>query len=140
MYLLDFVSNPYIYLKQSDIFVMSSLFEGCSNALLEAMACGLPIIATDCDYGNKEILAPKRNEKVKEFSKEEFGILVPVGDKKYYDAKAPLTKEEFELYKAIKTLIEDDELRKHYHEKSLERIQDFQENVEQWINCIEEKM
>lgn len=139
VYLLDFVDNPYYYLKQSHIFVLPSLFEGCSNAILEAMACGLPVIATDCDYGNKIILAPNNKEKVMKFTKEEFGILVPVGDKKYYNAKAPLTHDEKELYNALKALIKDDELQNFYHKKSLERIQDFQDNIGEWINCIEEE-
>ncbi len=140
VYLLDFVKNPYIYLKKSKFLVTASLFEGCSNTILEAMACGIPVIATDCDYGNREILAPNflNKEKVKEYKKEEFGILVPEQDEKYYDVKEPLTKEEIELYKAIKELIENEELRKHYQEKSMERIQDFQENVDKWIECIEE--
>lgn len=141
VYLLDFVKNPYIYLKKSSFLVMPSLFEGFSNTILEAMACALPVIATDCDYGNREILAPNSDikEKIKEVKKEEFGILVPELDKKNYDAKEPLTNEEKELYKAIKELIENEELKKHYHEKSLERIQDFQENIEKWITCIEEE-
>ena len=102
VFLLDFVSNPYKYLKKSEIFVCSSLFEGCSNSILEAMAVGLPIIATDCDYGNREILF-SNNEK--------YGILVPVGNKKYCSSEEPLTKEEIELYKAMKDLIENKNLR-----------------------------
>ena len=138
VYLLDFVKNPYIYLKHSDFFVLPSLYEGCSNALLEAMAYGLPVIATDCDYGNKEILTTNiKEQKTKEFTKEEFGILVPALDKKYYTTEEPLTKEEQQLYNAIKELIENESLKKHYSEKSLERVKNFQNNTEKWIKCIE---
>ncbi len=141
VHLLEFVNNPYAYLRKADFFVMSSLFEGCSNAILEAMACNLPVIATDCQYGNREILAPnlKTKDKIKYCQTETFGILVPVGDKQYYDADSPLTSEEIELYKAMKLMIEDKALRKAYQEKSLQRIQDFQNNTEKWINCIEEE-
>lgn len=127
VFLLNFVSNPYKYLKNSEIYVCSSLFEGCSNSILEAMAVGLPIIATDCEYGNKEILS----------SNGENGILVPVGSKKYCKIEDDLTNQEIELYKAIKTLIEDKDLREFYSKKSLERIKDFNDNTDKWIDCIE---
>lgn len=128
VFLLSFVSNPYKYLKNSEVFVCSSLFEGCSNSILEAMAVGLPIIATDCDYGNREILC-SNNEK--------YGILVPVGNNEYCSSEEPLTKEEIDLYKAIKTLIENKDLRDFYRKKSLERIEFFKDNTDKWIDCIE---
>ena len=59
VFMLGFQENPYIYLKKSSVFVLSSLYEGMSNALLEAMYCVLPIIATDCKTGTKKILKKK---------------------------------------------------------------------------------
>ena len=51
-----FVENPYPYIKKSDLFVLSSLWEGLPTVLIEALATGTPVIATNCPYGPDEIL------------------------------------------------------------------------------------
>jgi len=63
------VDNPYPYMASCSVFVFSSIFEGLGNVLIEALACGARIIATDCKYGPAEILADGR-----------YGSLVPVGN------------------------------------------------------------
>jgi len=63
------VSNPYAWMRQARVFVLSSAWEGCPNVLLEALACGSPIVSTDCPSGPKEILANGT-----------YGKLVPVRD------------------------------------------------------------
>jgi glycosyltransferase involved in cell wall biosynthesis len=64
-----YIDNPYRYMKHSDVFVLSSAWEGFGVVLIEAMACGTPIVSTDCKSGPAEILQDG-----------EFGYLSPVGD------------------------------------------------------------
>ena len=71
-----FVENPFPYMKQAAVFALSSRWEGLPNALIQAIALGTPVVATDCPGGTAEILEDNR-----------LGILVPMGDEqKFADA------------------------------------------------------
>ena len=68
VFLLGTKSNPYAYLAKSDAFVFSSNHEGFPNVILEALACGLAIVSTDCQSGPREILGNAQsssNQKMK---------------------------------------------------------------------------
>lgn len=50
-------ANPFNYMARADLFVLSSHWEGLANTIIEALAVGCPVVATDCDFGPREILA-----------------------------------------------------------------------------------
>jgi glycosyltransferase involved in cell wall biosynthesis len=98
-------------LQQADVFVLSSLSEGISNALLEAMACGLPVVTTDCG-GMREAVTHGME-----------GFVTPVRD-----AMA--------MALALRTLYEDPSLRQQMGQKGRQRIvQDFnaRDQIQQWM-------
>ena len=64
-----FVSNPLQYMARASVFVLSSEYEGLPGVLIQAMACGCPVVSTDCPGGSREILADGK-----------YGALVGVGD------------------------------------------------------------
>jgi len=75
-----FVKNPYAYLQQSNIFVLTSTFEGFGNVIIEALACECVVISTDCPVGPREILAPNSqiSSPISDIEFAEFGILTPL--------------------------------------------------------------
>ena len=56
IYLLGLQENPFHYLKRSDLFVLSSNWEGFGNVVFEALTCAIPVISTDCEFGPNEII------------------------------------------------------------------------------------
>ena len=79
VYFTGFQNNPYKYMKNTDIFVLSSLSEGFPNVVAEAMSLGLPIIATNCHSGPAEILRDDCNYDAvtDNFYECDYGILTP---------------------------------------------------------------
>lgn len=106
--------NPFAMMGGAHCFILSSDTEGFPNALLEAMACGLPVIATDCKAGPSDLLRPgaDASDSVDTLTKCAYGILVPPGNEKI-------------LAQAMQLMMEDAVLRHQYAQKSKERSNDF---------------
>ena len=105
-------NNPLPWIKSSDALVLSSDYEGFGNVIVEAMACGTQVIATDCPFGPAEILDKGR-----------YGQLVPVDDSEALaEAMKKVIDKRFHVAK--------DELQKRANEFSLESA------VQQYLSVI----
>ena len=93
--------ESYAYIRHGDIFVNPSLHEGMPNVILESMALGTPVIATDCDHGPGELIENGKN-----------GLLVPVAD--------PV-----KLASAIRKLVEDRSFASELAEEAKKRARYF---------------
>lgn len=109
----DDIKQEYL---NSSLFVFSSRFEGFGMVLIEAMACGLPVISFDCPCGPKDIVRHQ-----------EDGLLVPSGDVA-------------ELSDAIHQLLSDDALRHEMVKKAIVNVRRFQINeiADRWRFLFDE--
>jgi len=98
---LGYQDNPFKFIYKSNVFVLSSHREGFGNVIIEAMACGIPVISTNCPSGPDEIITDGVN-----------GLLVPVGD---VEAMAS----------AITRLFKDETLREKLSVDGRRRAEDF---------------
>ena len=108
---VGFVNNPFSYFFRADVFVLSSIFEGFPNVLVQAMSCGLQVISTNCPGGSREILSDGK-----------YGYLTEVGD-----------------YEQISKRIEDLIIRKPFKkEKVLNRAKSFDREtaIDLFINSL----
>ena len=97
-------NNPYKWMSKCSLFIHSSKAEGFGLVIVEAMQCGAPVIATDCNVGPREILDNGK-----------YGILIKVGDVNG-------------CVEAIKYMLSDSNY-KRYKAKSLARAQDYNVNI-----------
>ncbi len=123
---LGWQDNPFRFLSRSEMFVLSSHFEGLPTVLLEAMACGVPVISADCASGPREIVSPAANVHKEAHDMEigDYGILVPpFADR--FPFPSELTKEEETLVGAMSVLHADSSLKERLIHGGKKRAGDF---------------
>jgi glycosyltransferase involved in cell wall biosynthesis len=140
VYFLGFQKNPFKFIARSKLFVFPSLWEGFPNALVEAMACSVCVVSSDCRSGPREILAPNTdfNYQTQKPEFAEYGVLMPVFEVKYKSAEEPLGEKEMMWVETVDKLLEDESLRKSYSEKAKQRAEDFriEKIVEKWQEAL----
>ena len=113
-----FVDNPYAYIRAADVFVLSSRWEGPGHVLVEALALGTPVVATDCPIGPRDILDDGN-----------AGILVPVGD-------------ETAMASAVAELLADPEKRRADARRGRETAERFrvERAVPEYVRIVEQML
>ena len=115
VHFLGFQKNPFAYIAQSDVMVLSSEWEGLPNILIESMACGTAVISADCISGPREIIHPESNisrQLTNKIEYGQYGILYPVGAVEL-------------LAKALYDLLTDKTLLDNYVQEGFVRAKDF---------------
>jgi len=121
--------NPFKFMKNSSCLVLSSLWEGMPNTILESLSVNLPVISTDCISGPREILEPKLgiNEKIKYPYYGRYGVLIPVFDREIILDSievSPLNKKEQILFEEMLKISKEKKLLRKYS-KGINRAKDF---------------
>jgi len=125
VYFTGFQQNPYPYMQLCKLFVLSSLSEGFPNVLAEAMALGLPVIATNCYSGPAEILRKDADYFAvqDQYAVCDYGIISPAFNESNHENAVQ------QLTASINLMLSDDALYNQYSALSLERSNAFSEET-----------
>lgn len=120
-------NNPFKYMAKADTYLLTSVREGFPNAMVEAMICGLPIIANDCFSGPKEILynVRDREHQVKKNEFADYGIITPRLSIEENWCMKSLEQEEVYFVNAMEQIMKDKGIKTYYAKRSKERASDF---------------
>ena len=129
--------NPFALLARADIYALTSDSEGFPNALIEAMACGLPCVSVNCKTGPAEILQEdyKKSENQEEVYHGDYGILTPILKGAKNLEPNEITQEEETFAKELEELLTDEAMWALYQEKAVKRAADF--GIEAYVAEIE---
>ena len=141
IYMPGEVGNPFPYMAAASVFALVSDFEGLPMVLIEAAACGLPIVSVDIPSGPREVLAPdtdiyKKTEGDIEYAK--YGLLVPSCANE--ERRGGLSPKEKLLEEGISRLMFDEVFRQKYLSLAEECVERFsaEKIIGQWRELIEE--
>lgn len=135
-----FQEDVYAYLNAAKLYAHVSSHEGFSLAILDALACGVPVVCSDHISGSRDILAPgtSYDKRLIKAERAEYGILVPCPDDSITNLSPVLTKNENCLAKVVVEMLTDDKLREHYASQSKKRALAFSQDyvLGEWEKLI----
>lgn len=133
---MGYRKDPFRYYRVADVFVLSSLTEGFSNSILEALGTGVSVMATDCPWGPRSILwdcPPNISDAypTKRATKADYGWLMPRIDKKEFHS---------EWVEALVDILQERELDHRLTDYNQERLAafDYHKVGEKWLKLIDE--
>ena len=126
VYFLGNQINPFPFLSRTSVFALPSAWEGFPLALCEAMACGLPVVSSDCPTGPREILRDDRGDV-------NYGILLPIPSINAHD-----TVRKWE--ENLSALLRDEKLRATYAASAKQRSREFDKERQEsaWLDILKD--